>query len=100
MQMNLGGPVWHASAASTGKSLIGLPKLEQYALEALQAVGDSNLGQWIERGIIAAHVRRRLSVAEEALVGPVVDIRQNAAEVAARLRAVQQLGIVPMTWKE
>lgn len=85
--MELGGPVWHVSVAGPWS----WAKKRKMALEELFAVGDASLGEWEERGRNAYHVRRRLSPAEQLLVGPVVDIRGDAAEVERRLLPVRHL---------
>ncbi len=76
MEEGFGGPVWHASAASTGAlSGLGAEFLERKAREALEGVGDASLGEWTEWTGVAFHVRRRLTAEEQATVGPVVDVR-------------------------
>jgi hypothetical protein len=75
MEMNLGGPVWHTSAAT--RSLPIPAVLEAEAERQLAGVGDASLGEWREWTGHAFHIRRRLSVAEEALTGPVMDIRKT-----------------------
>lgn len=82
MDMNLGGPVWHASVAG---SLIKAV-LWQEAERQLAGVGDTLLGEWRETGTRAVHLRRRLSEREQRAVGPVVDIRRSDE---ARLRAAR-----------
>lgn len=72
--MNLGGPVWHSSAASTRLAL-SKESLKRAALKALEGVGDPKLGEWKEWTGYAFHVRRRLSADEQRQVGPVVDVR-------------------------
>jgi hypothetical protein len=42
---------------------------------ALDGVGDPKLGEWVEVGETAMHLRRRLNPIEQASVGPVVDVR-------------------------
>lgn len=93
--MNVGGPVWHASVGRIQ---------DEYAREAmarriLAGVGDSALGEWVERGRPILHIRRRLSDAESAVVGPVLDIR-GTAEAETRMRVMRlylppSLGRVP-----
>lgn len=56
------------------------------AMRVLAGVGDASLGQWEEAGERAYHLRRRLSAAEEALVGPAVDLR-GQCEFQLRLEA-------------
>jgi hypothetical protein len=91
MDMNLGGPVWHASVAG---SLIKAA-LWQEAERQLAGVGDKLLGEWRETGAKAVHLRRRLSEREQRAVGPVMDIRRSdeARVRAARLGA--RLSLVP-----
>lgn len=89
MEQNYGGPVWHASVASRGLPL-SMGVLRRQALMALDGFGDESLGQWEEEGGIAYHIRRRLSTAEAATVGPLRDIR-GTPEVARRLAPVRHL---------
>lgn len=49
------------------------------AYAELEGVGDAALGQWEER-FFAFHLRRRLSEAEQQVVGPAVDIRGSKEE--------------------
>lgn len=87
MDMGYGGPVWHASAASTGALLgLGTEFLERKAREALEGVGDASLGEWTEWTGVAFHVRRRLTEEEQSLVGPVVDVR-GTEEAQRRMKA-------------
>jgi len=67
-------------------------------VDALTGVGDANLGEWVEWTGRAFHLRRRLSAAEAPLVGPVLDIRGDTAEVERRLRPVCHL--LPAGWTE
>ena len=53
----------------------------------LLGIGDSAIGEWLEEGAIATHVRRRLSESEALTVGPVVDVR-GTDDALRRLRAV------------
>ena len=46
----------------------------------IKGVGDAELGEWVERsqresGQLFVHVRRRVTPEEEAVCGPVVDVR-------------------------
>lgn len=68
---------------------------QQIARRALRGVGDAALGEWTEQGR-AFHLRRRLSVAEAALVGTVRDIRDTDEE-RARLEALRT-AVPPTTW--
>jgi hypothetical protein len=71
MDMNLGGPVWHASIAGS----ILKAALEREAEHQLLGVGDASLGEWREWTGKAFHIRRRLAGREQKLVGDVMDIR-------------------------
>ena len=88
MDMNLGGPVWHASVAGS----ILKAALEREVERQLFGVGDASLGEWREWTGKAFHIRRRLSEREQRTVGPVEDIRRSdearmrAGRVADRLR--------------
>lgn len=88
--------MWHVS---TAWQRIYLPpeELRRLAHDELLGVGDPDLGEWIEYGTSAVHVRRRLSAEEERLVGPVIDIR-GTPEAAQRLWKVARL--VPKTYRE
>lgn len=55
----------------------------------LQGVGDAALGEWVEDGEIAYHIRRRMTAAEDALVGPVVDVR-GTPEALQRFERVKR----------
>jgi hypothetical protein len=61
--------------------------LKAAVLAALAGVGDPQRGEWWEHGI-AMHLRRRLSVAEDLIIGPAVDIR-GTPEQMQRYRRVQ-----------
>lgn len=82
--------MWHASVAGYSPQ-----ECRTQAIFALDGVGDPHAGQWEENGFAqggtAYHVRRRLTKKEAAQVGPVVDIRSDAAEVARRLAPVKHL---------
>jgi len=80
MDMNLGGPVWHASVAGSLLKAV----LEKEAERQLLGVGDASLGEWREATNRAFHIRRRLSAREQRAVGPVMDIRRSDE---ARMRA-------------
>lgn len=72
--------------------LIYLPEstLRTYALEAIEGVGDAALGQWEEMGNNTYHVRRRLTLEEQKLVGDVTDVR-NTREHEERLIAIRKV---------
>lgn len=54
--------------------------LEWVARSALEGVGDARLGEWVQCGAKALHLRRRLSEFEAILVGQPRDIRGTAEE--------------------
>jgi hypothetical protein len=91
--MGLGGPVWHASVAPR-RAFYGATMCEQVARSALDGLGDAGLGEWLEWSGVAFHLRRRLSPAEQARVGPVADIRgtdearRRIGALPARVRAL------------
>jgi hypothetical protein len=85
--MELGGPVWHASAAPLPGWPVGEQSLRRFALEALEGVGDADLGEWEEWTGYAFHIRRRLSAEEQEPIGEVVDIR-GTPEAHRRLQRV------------
>lgn len=87
--MGLGGPVWHASAAKVGRRPHKL-ELRSQALIALAGVGDKAAGEWHEWSGHAYHVRRRLTAAEQMVVGPVLDCR-GTEEFRRRYEAVVDL---------
>jgi hypothetical protein len=72
--------VWHASVSGVEDDAARRLK----AIAVLHGIGDAARGEWWEQGEIAMHLRRRLSAAEDPLVGPVVDVR-GTAESARRL---------------
>lgn len=59
--------------------------------EALAGVGDASLGEWIEHGNIAMHVRRRLSAAEQAIIGDIRDIRDTPEARTRHARMIPHL---------
>jgi hypothetical protein len=72
--------------------------LKGKARAALDGVGDASLGEWIETGRTAAHLRRRLSDAEvEAGAFKVVDLR-GTPDAEARLEPVRRR--LPPGWEE
>lgn len=87
MELNLGGPVWHASVMSSS-AVHGRAYL--VALKALEGVGDPARGEWLEQGNSGVfHIRRRLTPAECVLGGGLVmrDIR-GSDEARKRLLVV------------
>lgn len=96
MDAGYGGPVWHASTAPNGITL-SAEFLRAAALDELAGVGDPELGEWHEWSGYAHHVRRRLTPAEAATVGPVRDIR-GTYEATKRLAAVRRH--LPAGWAQ
>jgi hypothetical protein len=70
--------------------------VEPDADRVLRGLGDPRLGEWREwTGTGYLHIRRRLSAAEQARVGPVADIR-GTEEARARARVLgPRLALVP-----
>lgn len=68
---SISDPAWRGSYAGGSHA----DELFVIAESVLHGVGDPALGEWRERGEIAVHLRRRLTPAEAAIVGPVVDVR-------------------------
>ncbi len=62
----------------------------------LQGVGDASLGEWLARGDVAMHVRRRLAPDEQARIGEVRDIR-GTLEAVQRHRRV--FAYLPKAWQ-
>lgn len=95
--LNFGGPVWHASVASTHKSFAAL---RQEAKGLLFGVGDPSLGEWVEEaarhGRRFVHIKRRLRPSEQLVTGPAVDVR-GTEEEARRVAACPWL---PVGWRE
>lgn len=88
--------MWHVS---TAYQRLYLPpeELRRLAHAELVGVGDADLGEWIEYGVSAVHIRRRLSAEEELMIGPVIDIR-GSSEAATRLWKVAKL--LPVRYRE
>ena len=59
------------------------------AERALRGVGDSLLGEWVEYGVRAVHLRRRLSPAEQAKSGLSMRDVRGTVEAVDRLAAVR-----------
>lgn len=68
------------------------------AMRALRGVGDETLGQWVEMGDVAVHVRRRLSLDEAAYYGLRVRDIRGTPEVNVRLAKVRHL--LPIGYSE
>ena len=74
--------MWHASVAS---KTVSLEKLEKIALAMLKGVGDQSLGEWRQQRpassnegrLSMVHIRRRLSKAEQRMVGEAEDRRST-----------------------
>lgn len=55
----------------------------------LSGSGDATLGEWLETGFVAVHLRRRLSAAEVLATGLTVRDVRGTPEAEARLAAVR-----------
>lgn len=82
-------PVWHSSAASSSRR-IGQTELHRIALRYLAGVGDKDGGEWHEWTGYAIHVRRRLTVEEQASIGDALDCR-GTEEGQRRFDAVKAI---------
>lgn len=93
--------MWHASIAHHGRRPIepGTEHIER-ALRALRGVGDRDLGQWVEIGVRAMHVRRRLSMAEVAASGLEMRDIRGTREADDRLDVVRAFGVLPPGYTE
>lgn len=58
-------------------------------MRALRGVGDARFGEWVEHGIRAVHVRRRLSLVEQMATGLVIRDVRGTAEAERLLDAVR-----------
>lgn len=94
MENDYGGPVWHVSASPQTLPW-GPGPLERIARQQLEGAGAADLGEWPQWTGRAFHLRRRLSVEEAGMVGPVVDVR-GTFEAEVRLRPVRHL--LPEGW--
>lgn len=81
--------MWHASTPASQHA-------ERILEEALRGVGDASRGEWTIRSPQFLHLQRRLTVAEDAVVGPLRDIR-GTEEARRLLAAVPSL---PPDWVE
>lgn len=83
MEAGFGGPVWHASVVAHGHGVA-----EMLAERHLLGVGDASLGEWRLDTGRAFHLRRRLSVNEEAAHSLVMRDLRGTAEGVKRLRGL------------
>lgn len=90
--------MWHVSTAPLGPPL-SRALLEKQAYQLLAGHGDPALGEWSDWTGRAFHLRRRLTPAEAAPVGPVRDIR-GTPEARRRASGLgRRLALVPAeTW--
>ena len=86
-----GGPVWHASASRRRDRQVAAytEDLLEVCRSLLDGVGDATRGEWVEQGVLALHLRRRLTPVEDAAVGPSIDVR-GTPEGAARMEAARR----------
>lgn len=94
MEAGYGGPVWHASVHPI-RGEVSEEDAEAAALRVLEGVGDPGRGQWIGSSEVAVHVRRRLTEEEEAITGPMKDLRDTPAgelRVSLMEPVLRQLG--------
>lgn len=89
MDLNFGGPVWHASVRTYGNQRDGIARL--LALRALEGVGDESIGQWEEGGRSAFHIRRRLSMREQIEHGLSMRDIRGTNEAAQRIAEIVRL---------
>lgn len=82
--------MWHSSVAPSGRIPYGRSACERRAQQAADGLGDPSAGEWREWTGRAFHIRRRLTPAEQAHVGPVVDIRRTP-EARERARTLGRL---------
>lgn len=76
----------------------GLPiraQLEAECERQLAGVGDPELGEWHEWSGLAYHIRRRLTEAEQARVGPVMDIRRTPEAIRRAISVGSMLRLAP-----
>lgn len=83
--------MWHVSVAQ--KTNYPLVRRDTIAREILEGLGDADLGEWVEEGSLALHVRRRLSEDEARGIGPALDIRGTPD---ARERVRRLVGQIPV----
>lgn len=79
---------------------MGEQALRQHALASLDGVGDASLGQWEEWSGTAYHIKRRLSAAEQAIVGDAKDIRKTKEADTRRSAALRFLPPHMRNWRE
>ena len=94
--------MWHVSVSGVFGQSWGL--LEEIARDVLRGVGNASQGEWLERGDIAIHLRRRLSRAEMRHAGldEVVDVRgaDEARVRIDRMRAFLPAAVAARPWRE
>lgn len=85
--MELGGPVWHASVSSPS---LNVNVLRLLAEKVLDGVGSQIAGEWHQWTGKAYHIRRRLTLEEMNVTGPIMDIR-GTPEAVLRLAPVRHI---------
>jgi hypothetical protein len=87
--------VWHCSVAPRPGKLVSERVLRLFAYHHLSGVGNSER-EWIEVTPRAFHLRRQLTITEEAQIGPAVDCR-GSEEARCRFEAVKAV-LPPEAW--
>lgn len=87
--------MWHASFAPAPGLDLSRGSQFDIALDALKGVGDASLGEWRDVGDKAVHVRRRLSVQEQAVIGAACDLRRSDVGVERLEKALRWLNLLP-----
>ena len=89
--------MWHASIAYHGTERQDIDAWVDRAMRELRSVGDASLGEWVDHGELATHVRRRLSDAEVTEHAMAMRDIRNTDEAHDRLLALPERlrGILP-----
>lgn len=85
--MGYGGAVWHCSVSGPERLKA---KCHLWALTFLEGAGDAKRGEWQHWTGFAYHIRRRLSVDEEKLIGAACDVR-GTIEAQTRYEAIKNV---------
>ena len=102
IEMNYGGPVWHASCASLSMSHDNLEIRVRTHL--LTGLGEHRLGEWVQRretnGIRVVHIWRRMTRSEENVVGPLKDLRNTRQQINRANAVGRQVNLHPLALME